>query len=44
LRGSRELGVDALPTLELFRGGELVWKKTGFTARDELMARLDAPR
>jgi len=38
----RELAIDSLPTLVLYRRGDLVWKKTGFTARDELLARLDA--
>ncbi len=40
----RELGIDALPTLELFRGGKEVWKQTGLTTRDEVIARLDDPR
>jgi len=40
----RELGIDSLPTLELYRAGKLAWKKTGFTARDEVLARLDAGR
>ncbi len=40
----RELAIDGLPTLELYRRGTVVWKKTGFTSREDLLARLDAPR
>lgn len=40
----RELGIDTLPTLELYRQGAAAWKKTGFTSREELLARLDSSR
>jgi len=37
----RALGIDSLPTLELYRDGIMVWKKTGFTSRQEVLAELD---
>jgi thioredoxin 1 len=40
----RELGIGALPTVELYRGGREVWRKTGLTTRDEALARIDARR
>jgi len=40
----QELGIDTLPTLELYRRGVVVWKKTGFTSRQEVVAELDAVR
>ncbi|HSM12791.1 MAG TPA: thioredoxin domain-containing protein [Thermoanaerobaculia bacterium] len=39
----RELGVDSLPTVELYRRGERVWQKTGYTSPAEIVAQLDAP-
>jgi thioredoxin len=38
----RELGVDSLPTVELYRQGERVWKKTGYSSPAEITAQLDA--
>lgn len=39
----RQLAIDSLPTLELYRGGERIWQKTGYTSREQILARLDAP-
>lgn len=33
---TKELGITALPTLIIYRGNQIVWKKTGVTAKEEI--------
>ena len=40
----RELRIDRLPALALYRAGAVVWSKTGFTSKEEMVSRLEAAR
>ncbi|HWV70337.1 MAG TPA: thioredoxin domain-containing protein [Pseudosphingobacterium sp.] len=40
-RLTRELAVDALPTLILYKGKEVVWKKQGLSSKEEIIAQLN---
>jgi len=38
---TKQLAVDALPTLILYKGKEVVWKKHGLSSKEEILAQLD---
>lgn len=38
---TKELAVDALPTLILYKGKEVVWKKHGLSSKEEIIAQLN---
>ena len=36
-----QYGIQAVPTLVLVRGGEVLWRQSGYLSRPDLMAALD---
>jgi rhodanese-related sulfurtransferase len=40
-RLTKELAVDGLPTLILYKGKEVVWKKQGLSSKEEIIAQLN---
>lgn len=37
----KELGIDALPVLQLYQNNQLAWSKVGFTSKEELLQQLN---